>query len=103
MDDLIKYEPDTKLSELYIDCFEVGQNLLTRNGRIGNCLVLGRTTDYYENSGYILLTDFGIKTFVPDFLMEKTFNLETTCVQVVDVKERIQKQIELLTNAMENL
>ncbi len=94
--DIIEYDPDTMLSELYIDCLEVGQVLLTKDSRrLSNAVIIGKLVD-----GYLVLSDFGNTLSFSYKELEGSYDLERTCLLVRNVKLRLKTQLELLSSAL---
>lgn len=94
---------DKKLSELLPEELQIGQNLLTRYGAIGNSMIIHKECDPQKRSVlFTIVTDFGnVVRHLSYKEIKNIFNLEETFVQVSDVKGRLRKQIELLTTVLE--
>lgn len=90
---MLELDPNTTLSELPIDSFEVGQSLLTRHGRVGNAVIVDHDK---VSKSYCLVTDFGNKIVLPYESLNNVFALEDCYIHVIDLKERFLRQSELL-------
>lgn len=102
LEEIKEYEPDVMLSDVHESHIKVGQNLLTRHGRIGNAIIIGidKGKGFQGTDLYAVLTDFGNIVTLSWLEIERAYNLEETCYMVQCVESRIKTQIQLLTNAL---
>lgn len=103
MDILKEYNPDVKVDDEQF--MVIGQNLITRNGRIGNGIIIGVEDDEESYVGrlYTILTDFGNTIQLTWSEIRGAFDVENSWVCICDVEARIRTQLDLLAKALDAL